>query len=279
MRDISATPCDPLEDGARDPACENFLEGLGDWNAMPEGDRAKLSDAYRRVLTSSAPAGALPSFLEWETWRPGRAEGPLLGGLLHRFLRIHATPWAFAPERFDGAILFLEDLSTQTLNVWHDLHVLRHGGVLDRIAGLLIGPIEDDRDRPVRLHRPFARSSSTCSAIGESPSSATSISAMPARTFRCRLGSAPRSMRTPARSSGRRRGEVAGRDVNSPIQDLGRGASGNRQLAALLLADAVRAARAPYTSGFRSTASRHSREWAWLRFSSRSCGARWASTS
>ncbi len=121
---------------------ENFLEGVGDWNAMSEGDRARLVDIYRRVLTSSAPAGALPSFLEWETWRSGRAEGPLLGGLLHRFLRIQATPWAFAPERFDGAILFLEDLSTQTLNVWHDLQVLRHGGVLDRIAGLLIGPIQ-----------------------------------------------------------------------------------------------------------------------------------------
>lgn len=121
---------------------ENFLEGVGDWNAMSEGDRARLVDIYRRVLTSSAPAGALPSFLEWETWRWGRAEGPLLGGLLHQFLRIQATPWAFAPERFDGAILFLEDLSTQTLNVWHDLQVLRHGGVLDRIAGLLIGPIQ-----------------------------------------------------------------------------------------------------------------------------------------
>ena len=62
--------------------------------------------------------------------------------LLQRFLRIQATPWAFAPERFDGAILFLEDLNVPTLNVWNDLHVLRLSGILDRIAGLLIGPTE-----------------------------------------------------------------------------------------------------------------------------------------
>jgi muramoyltetrapeptide carboxypeptidase len=66
----------------------------------------------------------------------------LLGGLLHRFIRIQATPWALEPQRFDGAILFLEDLNTPTINVWHDLQVLRIHGVFDRIAGLLIGPVE-----------------------------------------------------------------------------------------------------------------------------------------
>ena len=53
-----------------------------------------------------------------------------------------ATPWALAPERFEGAILFLEDYNTPAINVWHDLQVLRHAGAFDRIAGLLIGPTE-----------------------------------------------------------------------------------------------------------------------------------------
>jgi muramoyltetrapeptide carboxypeptidase len=119
-----------------------LLYGLGEWHALPEPDRAKLVDVYRRVLMSTAPAGPLPALSTWESWRAGRAEGRLLGGMLHRLVRIQATPFAFAPERFDGAILFFEDLNTSTINVWNDLHVLRHGGVLDRIAGLIVGPTE-----------------------------------------------------------------------------------------------------------------------------------------
>jgi muramoyltetrapeptide carboxypeptidase len=119
-----------------------LLNGVGEWNLLSEEDHRRQSEAYRRVLTSTEPAGALPALSAWECWRPGHAEGRLLGGLLHRFLRIQTTPWALAPERFEGAILFLEDLNIPTVNVWNDLHVLRLSGLLDRIAGLLIGPIE-----------------------------------------------------------------------------------------------------------------------------------------
>lgn len=118
------------------------LFGVGDWNLLSETDHARQADAYRRVLTSTEPVGPLPALSTWECWRSGRAEGRLMGGLLHRLIRVQATPWALAPERFDGAILFLEDLNIPTINVWHDLHVLRHSGVFDRIAGLLVGPTE-----------------------------------------------------------------------------------------------------------------------------------------
>ncbi len=116
--------------------------GLSEWHTLPGEYRASLTDAYRRILTSTEPVGPLPAQATWESWRPGRAEGHLLGGLLQRFLRIQATPWALAPERFGRAILFLEDLNVPTMNFWNDLQVLRHGGVFDRIAGLIIGPTE-----------------------------------------------------------------------------------------------------------------------------------------
>lgn len=119
-----------------------LLYGVGDWNQLSEADHLRQSEAYRRVLTSTVPAGLLPALSTWECWRPGHAEGRLLGGLLHRLIRIQATPWAPPPERFDGAILFIEDINTPTINVWNDLHVLRHNGVFDRIAGLLVGPTE-----------------------------------------------------------------------------------------------------------------------------------------
>ena len=119
-----------------------LLYGPGEWHELSASDYTRQADAYRRVLTSTEPVGQLPQLSTWESWRPGRAEGPLLGGMLNRLIRIEATPWALAPERFDGAILFFEDVGTSTINVWHELQVLRQNGVLDRIAGLLVGPIE-----------------------------------------------------------------------------------------------------------------------------------------
>jgi muramoyltetrapeptide carboxypeptidase len=62
--------------------------------------------------------------------------------MLNRLIRIQATPFAFAPARFDGAILFFEDMNTPTINVWNDLQVLRSAGVFERIAGMLVGPVE-----------------------------------------------------------------------------------------------------------------------------------------
>jgi len=121
---------------------DTLLFGVSEWNTLSDADCARQADAYRRVLTSTEPVGRLPALSKWETWRPGRAEGRLLGGLLHRLIRVQATPWALAPERFNGAILFFEDLNTPTINVWQDLQVLRHNGVFDRIAGLLVGPTE-----------------------------------------------------------------------------------------------------------------------------------------
>jgi len=118
------------------------LFGTSEWKDLPGDGRARQAEAYRRVLMSTEPAGRLPALSAWETWRPGRATGHLLGGLQHRLMRIQASPFALAPDRFDGAILFLEDLGIPTINFWHDLQVLRQWGLFDRIAGLLIGPVE-----------------------------------------------------------------------------------------------------------------------------------------
>ena len=118
------------------------LFGVSEWPDLPRADRARQSDAYRRVLTSTEPIGRLPALTTWETWREGRVEGPLLGGMLNRLIKVQATPFALAPERFDGAILFLEDYNTPTINIWNDLQVLRLQGVFDRIAGLLVGPVD-----------------------------------------------------------------------------------------------------------------------------------------
>ena len=113
--------------------------GFGYWHESDETRRTELEDIYLRVLTGAGAPGALPPGRRWECWRPGRAEGPLIGGLLNRLVRVQATPYALAPERFDGAILFWEEACTSTSVIWNDLHALRSAGVLDRVAGMVVG--------------------------------------------------------------------------------------------------------------------------------------------
>lgn len=117
--------------------------GFGEWQGVTAERRAQLADISRRVLTQTEAAGALPQSEAWESWRPGRAAGPLLGGLLNRLVRLHGTPFGLPPERFDGAILFWEDVNTSTSMIWNDLQALRHAGILDRAAGMIVGPVSD----------------------------------------------------------------------------------------------------------------------------------------
>jgi muramoyltetrapeptide carboxypeptidase len=117
--------------------------GFGEWDECDDTRRKELADIYRRVLTSERVPGVLPSGGRWECWRSGRAQGPLVGGMLNRLVRVQATPYALSPEHFDGAILFWEEAWTSTSAIWNDLHVLRCSGVLHRIAGMVVGaPME-----------------------------------------------------------------------------------------------------------------------------------------
>jgi len=113
--------------------------GLGYWQELDEPRRNVLAATLLALLDGSSPL-QLPGAETWETWRPGTVEGPLVGGLLNRLVRLQATPFALPPERFDGAILFWEDVGASTPAVWSDLHVLRLSGHLDRIAGMVVGP-------------------------------------------------------------------------------------------------------------------------------------------
>lgn len=120
--------------------CDLVTHGFGNHAEIGEDDRARLAEIYCRVLTSDRPAGPLPLRGDWACWRPGRARGRLIGGMLNRLVRVQATPYAVSGERFDGAVLFLEEAFTPVSAVWNDLQVLRSAGVFDRIAGLVVGP-------------------------------------------------------------------------------------------------------------------------------------------
>jgi muramoyltetrapeptide carboxypeptidase len=113
--------------------------GFGYWHEADDIRRKQLADIYFRVLTSTEPPGILPPGGEWERWRSGRAQGPLVGGLLTRLVEVQATPFALGPQRFDKAILFWESLGTSFAVIWNELHVLRLAGIFDQIRGMIVG--------------------------------------------------------------------------------------------------------------------------------------------
>ncbi len=114
--------------------------GLGGaWHAAPAARSAELEKLYVTLLTSPEPIGALPTSPAWECWRPGRAEGRLIGGVINRIVLAQATPYALPLELFDGAVLFWEEMGGLASYVWSYLHVLRHCGILDRISGMVVG--------------------------------------------------------------------------------------------------------------------------------------------
>lgn len=72
--------------------------------------------------------------------RPGRAEGPLVGGCLSLLVSLMGTPWLPA---LDGAVLFLEDVHEEPYRLDRMLTQLRLAGVLQRAAGIVFGTFQD----------------------------------------------------------------------------------------------------------------------------------------
>ncbi|GAB3276546.1 S66 peptidase family protein [Kineosporia babensis] len=116
--------------------------GLGGaWQRVTAQRRAELEQLYVDLLTGSSPK--LPAGEGWECWREGQAEGRLIGGVINRIVLNQAMPSALPLEWFDGALLFWEEMGGHASYVWSYLQVLRHAGILDRIAGMVVGVPRD----------------------------------------------------------------------------------------------------------------------------------------
>lgn len=118
----------------------DFAPGLSGefWGASAERHK-EIRDLLFGLLTGATEEVALPADQPWETWREGRASGRLVGGLIGRLMDVQASPYALAPEVWDGAVFFWEDVSRNIGHVWNQLHVLRMQGVFDRISAMVVG--------------------------------------------------------------------------------------------------------------------------------------------
>lgn len=90
------------------------------------------------LLTSRAatrtlphPPGQPPTCL-----RPGRAEGPLLGGCFSLVMSLFGTP--FLPS-LRGALLFLEDVREERHRIHRMLTQIDNAGLFPRLAGMVLG--------------------------------------------------------------------------------------------------------------------------------------------
>jgi len=81
------------------------------------------------------------------TIRPGRVQGPLLGGSLAILAHLAGTP--FFP-RLDGAILLLEDVGEKPYRLDRYLTQLRLAGALDGVAGVAVGQLTGCDEPAVR---------------------------------------------------------------------------------------------------------------------------------
>jgi len=95
-----------------------------------------------RAVTRTEPLGRLanpPGAPALETLVPGAAEGPLIGGNAALLTGLLGTRYAPETRDFRGTILFLEDLGDRLYRLDRKLAHLRLAGILDEVAGIVIG--------------------------------------------------------------------------------------------------------------------------------------------
>ncbi|MCL6450746.1 MAG: LD-carboxypeptidase [Acetobacteraceae bacterium] len=105
------------------------------------GDPANPATAYslelfERVTTQAQAPEELPAFSRWESWRPGSAQGRLIGGWLPALVDLAGTP--YWPD-LDDVILFWEAIDLPLREIDRLLTALRLSGVFGRVRGMLVG--------------------------------------------------------------------------------------------------------------------------------------------
>lgn len=113
---------------------------------------ALAEDCLRQVLFSSGPAGLLPvpADARLEALSPGVAEAPLIGGNLSLLAALCGS--AVAPVA-RGCILFVEDIGETAYRLDRAWTQLVLAGVLDGVAGVLLGQFTDCGDDTLDLFR------------------------------------------------------------------------------------------------------------------------------
>ncbi|MBN1514184.1 MAG: LD-carboxypeptidase [Phycisphaerae bacterium] len=138
------------------------LAALAARSAMP--DAGEPVPGFQ-ALTRTSPDGTLrydlslcePDTPPAKTLRPGRARGRLVGGNLSLVCALMGTPWQIETK---GRILFLEDVGEEPYRIDRFLRQLKHAGLLDGVAGVILGRwhkcVPEDPEKSLTLDEVFA---------------------------------------------------------------------------------------------------------------------------
>lgn len=113
--------------------------GVSEWNDFSvQHFRAAVMNAEAALLRNpkSNEDALAPKSNRTFTIRGGKAQGPLLGGNLAVLTSMAGSPYW---PSFDGAVLCLEDINEYIYRVDRMLSTLKIAGVLDRLAGVVLG--------------------------------------------------------------------------------------------------------------------------------------------
>ncbi len=114
-----------------------------EWNGFSvEHFRGAVIDAQAMLLANPRDKddALVPRTGRITTLRGGTARGPLVGGNLAVLTAMAGSPYW---PRFDGAILFLEDINEYIYRVDRMLSTLMLSGALQRVAGVVLGGFTD----------------------------------------------------------------------------------------------------------------------------------------
>lgn len=130
-----------------------MIEGL-----MNETKGAKYTLKNLKETVMKGEAKKLDTFTEWKTLKPGKAEGHLVGGNLNILTALLGTPYE---PKWDGKILFWEEVSETIEGLDNYLWRLRISKVFKKIEGMVIGKVtdvqsveDDDNDKWATLEKP-----------------------------------------------------------------------------------------------------------------------------
>jgi muramoyltetrapeptide carboxypeptidase len=113
--------------------------GISEWNPFSvEHFRGTLVDGREMLLANPVDRddNIVPKSGRIATIRGGKARGPLVGGNLAVLTSLAGSPYW---PKFDGAILFLEEINEYLYRVDRMLSTLKISGALSKLAGVVIG--------------------------------------------------------------------------------------------------------------------------------------------
>jgi muramoyltetrapeptide carboxypeptidase len=97
-------------------------------------------ELFMKCCTQTESLGVLPAYTQWECWRPGRAQGHLVGGFLGAVTGLYGTQYW---PSFENVILFWEAAWMQPHVIERELTIAEADGFFDNVTGMVIGKLVD----------------------------------------------------------------------------------------------------------------------------------------